>query len=68
MSRPRAADGPLKAADIPSVLGEVGFLTSPRDLKNLQDARWRLRMAEGIRNGLVKWRETDAALRPLVRK
>lgn len=58
----------LKAADIPSVLVEIGFLTSPRDLKNLRNPAWRLRMAEGLRNGLVKWREADAALRPLVRK
>lgn len=58
----------LKAADIPSVLIEVGFLTSPRDLRNLQDAVWRRRMALGIRDGLVNWRESDAARRPLVRQ
>ncbi len=57
----------LKAADIPSILIEIGFLSSPRDLKNLQDALWRQGMAEGIRNGLNAWRVDDAALRPLVR-
>lgn len=58
----------LKAADIPSVLVEVGFMSSPRDLKNLENPQWRAKMAAGIRNGLQKWREEDAALRPLVRK
>ncbi|MFC4672017.1 N-acetylmuramoyl-L-alanine amidase [Seohaeicola nanhaiensis] len=58
----------LKAADIPSVLIEIGFLTSPRDLKNLKTPEWRARMAQGIRNGLVRWRDSDAALRPLVRQ
>ena len=58
----------LKAADIPSVLIEVGFLTSPRDLKNLRDPEWRAKMTRGILNGLVAWREEDAARRALVRQ
>lgn len=58
----------LKSADIPSVLIEIGFLSSPRDYRNLTDAVWRLQMAEGIRNGLVAWRATDDARRPLVRQ
>ena len=31
-----AAFSVLKAADIPSVLVELGFLSSPRDLKNIE--------------------------------
>lgn len=58
----------LKAADIPSVLIEIGFLSSPRDLQNLQDPQWRAQMARGILNGLVNWREEDTALRALVRQ
>ena len=58
----------LKAADIPSVLIEIGFLSSPRDLKNLSDDDWRIGMAEGIANGLEIWRAEDAATRPLVRQ
>ncbi|MDK3016299.1 N-acetylmuramoyl-L-alanine amidase [Pseudodonghicola flavimaris] len=58
----------LKAADIPSVLIEVGFLSSPRDLKNLKDPEWRAGIARGIRNGLVNWRKSDQARRPLVRQ
>lgn len=64
----KAAFSVLKAADIPSVLVEIGFLSSPRDLKNLRNPEWRARMARGIRNGLQAWREADAARRPLVRQ
>lgn len=58
----------LKAADIPSVLIEIGFISSPRDLVNLQNPEWRARMAKGIRNGLLAWAQADAAMRPLVRQ
>jgi len=46
-SRPvrRAAFSVLKAPDIPSILLEVGFLSSPRDLKNLRDPAFRQSMA-----------------------
>ena len=57
----------LKAADIPSVLVEIGFLSSPRDFKNLQNTEWRLRMANGIRDGLQLWLREDSEMRPLVR-
>lgn len=64
----KAAFSVLKAADIPSVLIEIGFLSSPRDLKNLQDPQWRIQMAEGIRNALVNWRQKDIEQRELVRQ
>ena len=69
-SRPvrRAAFSVLKAADIPSILLEVGFLSSPRDLKNLRDPAWRLQMAEAIREGLALWVAEDAILSDLVRQ
>ena len=63
-----AAFSVLKAADIPSVLIEIGFLSSPRDLSNLQNPEWRATMARGIRNGLAAWTQGDAAQRPLVRQ
>jgi len=63
-----AAFSVLKAADIPSVLIEIGFLSSPRDLKNLSDAEWRAGMAAGIAAGLDAWQKEDAATRPLVRQ
>lgn len=58
----------LKAADIPSVLLEIGFLSSPRDRENLQDPDWRAKMAQGIRDGLQNWRNSDQARRALVRQ
>ncbi|AXI56985.1 N-acetylmuramoyl-L-alanine amidase AmiC (plasmid) [Pseudoseohaeicola sp. NH-UV-7] len=58
----------LKAADIPSVLIELGFLSSNRDLDNLRDPEWRARMARGIRQGLQDWAVLDEAVRDLVRQ
>jgi len=63
-----AAFSVLKAADIPSVLIEIGFMSSPRDLKNLQNPNWRASMAQGIRNGLQNWRRTDLEKKALVRQ
>ncbi|WP_170399706.1 N-acetylmuramoyl-L-alanine amidase [Ruegeria arenilitoris] len=56
----------LKAADIPSVLVELGFLSSPRDLKNIQNPEWRRDMALGILNGLEQWRQDDLVKRSLI--
>ena len=69
-SRPRRAAGfsVLKSPDIPSVLLELGFLSSERDLTNLRDGAWRDRMARGIRNALQAWRIADAAAAELVRQ
>ncbi|SIT84986.1 N-acetylmuramoyl-L-alanine amidase [Pontibaca methylaminivorans] len=64
----RAAFSVLKAADIPSVLVEVGFLSSPRDLRNLRDPRFRVTFAEGVRAGLEGWRQGDAEQRALRRR
>ncbi|MDC0657020.1 N-acetylmuramoyl-L-alanine amidase [Leisingera sp. SS27] len=58
----------LKSADIPSVLVEIGFLSSKRDIKNLVDAEWRSKAARGILNGLIAWRIEDDARRALVRQ
>ncbi|WP_209503631.1 MULTISPECIES: N-acetylmuramoyl-L-alanine amidase [unclassified Ruegeria] len=56
----------LKAADIPSVLVELGFLSSPRDLKNLKDPDWRARMALGIHRGLEDWHQQDVIRKSLI--
>jgi len=58
----------LKAADIPSVLIEVGFLSTPQDLRNLQDPLWRAGLIAGIRDGLQDWARADAAIAPLRRQ
>lgn len=63
-----AAFSVLKAADIPSVLVELGFLSSPRDLKNIENPEWRAGMARGILSGLRAWRKADLMQRSLVRK
>lgn len=64
----RADFSVLKAADIPSVLVEVGFLSSPRDLKNLTNPEWRLGMAQGIARGIQAWVIADMARAGLRRR
>lgn len=49
----------LKSPDIPSVLLELGFLSSAQDLTNLIDPAWRARMAGAVRDGLLVWAEQD---------
>ncbi|WP_299661093.1 N-acetylmuramoyl-L-alanine amidase [uncultured Ruegeria sp.] len=56
----------LKAADIPSVLVELGFLSSPRDLKNIVNPEWRAAMAKGLAQGLDQWRQDDLVKRSLI--
>lgn len=50
----------LKSADIPSVLIELGFLSSPRDRARLQDPEWRARMAGALAGALAAWRDDEA--------
>lgn len=57
----------LKSPDIPSVLVELGFLSSASDLERLIDGEWRARMALAIRDGLKAWAAEDAALSSLAR-
>jgi len=61
--RQHAGFSVLKSPDIPSVLIELGFLSSARDLRRLTDPEWRARMAGAIRDGLLVWADEDAALR-----
>jgi len=51
----------LKSPDIPSILLELGFLSSSSDMARLSDAAWRLKMAQAIRDGLKDWAADDAA-------
>ncbi|SMX44793.1 N-acetylmuramoyl-L-alanine amidase [Maliponia aquimaris] len=64
----QAAFSVLKSADIPSVLIEVGFLSTEQDLRNLRDPAWRAGMAAGIRDGIAAWLIEDAALSGLRRQ
>lgn len=69
-TRPRLEAGftVLKAADIPSVLVEVGFLSEPSDLENMLDPEWRARVQAGMRDAILGWAATDAAEAELLRQ
>ncbi len=64
-ARQAAGFSVLKSPDIPSVLIELGFLSSARDLRRLGDPVWRARMTGAIRAGLTAWAEEDTALEAL---
>ncbi len=68
--RPRleASFSVLKAADIPSVLIELGFLSSDTDRENLLSEEWRANAADGIRDALIAWAAADAAEAALLRQ
>ena len=55
----------LKSPDTPSVLLELGFMSSEKDLDRLQDTEWRSKMAAAVRDALVAWARDDAARRGL---
>ena len=64
----QAAFSVLKAPDIPSVLLEVGFLSSEADLERLSDPAWRSLMQEAILAALRDWAVADAAEARLIRQ
>lgn len=49
----------LKSADIPSILIEAGFMSTPEDLENLLNPAWRKNFARGVTNGLLSWYRED---------
>jgi len=51
----------LRSADVPSVLVEVGFLSSERDRIELQSPEKRGRIIEGLVRGLESWAAEDQA-------
>ncbi len=63
--RQEAGFSVLKAPDIPSVLVELGFLSSDRDLARLLDENWRTRMADAMVAALQAWADEDAAIAAL---
>ena len=69
-SRPLRSAGfsVLKSPDIPSVLVEIGFMSSERDLANIRNPDWRAKMAAAIRDALKAWQIADAASAELVRQ
>lgn len=63
--RQQASFSVLKSADIPSLLLELGFLSSERDRKRLDDPKWRASMAEAVVSALKAWAKQDAGLQAL---
>ncbi len=61
-SQQKASFSVLKSPDIPSVLLELGFMSSDTDLARLVDAKWRAKMADAVRDALTLWAKEDAAL------
>jgi N-acetylmuramoyl-L-alanine amidase len=68
--RPRGEAGftVLRAADIPSVLLEIGFLSDERDLENILDPEWRARMQAALVEGVLDWADADAVRAELLRQ
>ncbi|HDR29130.1 N-acetylmuramoyl-L-alanine amidase [Rhodovulum sp.] len=68
--RPRLSAGfsVLKSPDIPSVLVELGFLSSERDRRNLVSPEWRARAIAGIVGAIGEWAAEDAAQAVLLRR
>ncbi|SDX21848.1 N-acetylmuramoyl-L-alanine amidase family protein [Roseicitreum antarcticum] len=58
----------LRAPDIPALLLELGFLSSPRDRANLTDPVWRARVAQAIVAGVGDWLVADIADAERVRR
>lgn len=69
-SRPRGEAGftVLRAADMPSVLLEIGFMSDPDDLENILDPEWRARMQDALVQAILDWVDADAARMALVRQ
>lgn len=65
--RQQAAFSVLRAPDIPSVLIELGFLSSARDRARLTDPAWRTRLVAALVTGLEAWRDDEAG-RALLRR
>ncbi|MEZ5686557.1 MAG: N-acetylmuramoyl-L-alanine amidase [Paracoccaceae bacterium] len=58
----------LKSPDIPSVLLELGFLSSEADRARLMDGDWRARMVRALVQGVQAWAQGDAAEARLLRQ
>lgn len=68
--RPRGEAGftVLRAADIPSVLLEIGFMSDAQDLENMLDPDWRAGMQDAIVAALLGWADADAMRAALLRQ
>jgi len=69
-SHPRGEAGftVLRAADIPSILVEIGFMSEGGDLENIRDPDWRAAMQAAITEAILQWADADAARMSLSRQ
>lgn len=69
-SRPRrqAELAVLNAADFPSILLEVGFLSNPDDRTRLTSAQGRAPIVAAVTLAVGRWAIEEAALEPLIRQ
>jgi N-acetylmuramoyl-L-alanine amidase len=51
----RARFAVLRGASVPAVLIEGGFMTHPRDARNLHSVEWRERLAEAVAQGIIEY-------------
>ena len=51
----RARFAVLRTAGVPAVLIEGGFMTHPRDSRNLHSVEWRERLAEAVARGIIEF-------------
>ena len=58
----------LKSPDVPSILIEVGFMSTQSDLNNLLDQKWRTSFVGGVRNGIIRWIGEDSIVAPFRRQ
>lgn len=58
----------LRAADIPSALLEIGFISDERDLRNILDPGWRAAMQAALVTAILDWADADAARMAQVRQ
>lgn len=64
----QAAFSVLKLPHVPSVLVELGYMSSEGDYRRLTDPDWRAGMARALVQGLTEWSMRDAALSELRRQ
>ena len=54
-----AAFSVLKSPDIPSILIEAGFMSTPSDLQNLITPKWRVEFADALSEAISRWQIKD---------
>lgn len=54
-----AAFSVLKSPDIPSILIEAGFMSTPSDLQNLITPKWRVEFADALSEAILRWQIKD---------